>query len=217
MRRAGRLLVAVVVLAVLELTAFAATYTFHTRFYVSTDNAQIEADRVDINAPATGILNRWNITEGTSLRRGQVLGSIHGVGGGRRPARVIKASRGATVGLTVATPGTFVQQGQLLAAGFDLANVWVTARIPESEISRVAVGDPADIHLDAFPDAVIPGVVTKIRAATAGSLEVYPSPDIDPTNVQKIDQYVPVRITPYPTAIPLTPGLNASVQIRVTY
>jgi multidrug resistance efflux pump len=86
--------------------------------------------------------------------------------------------------------------------------------VAESDIGRVAVGDQVSVYLDAYPGRVVAGVVTDIRDATAGDLGIYPSPDVDPTNLQKIDQYVPVRIAPYPTDIPLYPGLNATVEIH---
>jgi multidrug resistance efflux pump len=214
-RRAGWLLVAVAVLAVLELAGFGATYTFHTRLFASTDNAQVDADQVDVNAPATGRLTRWSLTQGSTLRRGEVVGFVRAVGGGPEPQQIIKAPRNGTVGLSAVANGTYVQQGQLLAAGFDLRKVWITARLAESDASRVAVGDLADIYLDAYPNVVLSGVVTELGAATAGQSDIYPSPDLNPADIQKINQYIPVRVTPYASPVPLYPGLDATVDIRI--
>ncbi|HZZ47378.1 MAG TPA: efflux RND transporter periplasmic adaptor subunit [Pseudonocardia sp.] len=215
-RRAGQLLVLVVVLTVLELAAFGATYQFHTRFYVSTDNAQVDADRIEVNAPAAGLVARWNLEQGAPLRKGEVLGQVRGVGGGRQPGRLIRAPGDGTVELTTIADKTYVQPGQTLAVGINLGQVWITARIAESDIGRVAIGDPAYVRLDAYPGTVVTGVVTRIRGATSAESDIYPSTDLDPTNPQKIDQYVPVRIAPYPSGVPLYPGLNATVEIRTT-
>jgi multidrug resistance efflux pump len=214
--RAGRLLVTVAVLAVLELAAFGADYAFHTRLYVSTDNAQVDTDQIDINAPSSGLLVGWAVDQGSPLRRGEALGRIRGYGGGPQPNRVIRAPSAGTICLNNVTNGTYVQQGQMLAVAVNPAQVYITARIAESDIGRVHVGDPADVQLEAYPRLVLPGIVTEIRAATAANLDIYPSPDVNPTNIQKINQYIPVRITPYPTTIPLYPGLNATVEIRTT-
>ncbi|MDT7638699.1 MAG: hypothetical protein QOC83_2987, partial [Pseudonocardiales bacterium] len=60
-------LAAIAVVTLLEAVAFSATYYFGTRRYVSTDNAQVDGDKVDINAPSTGILTNWTATEGTTV------------------------------------------------------------------------------------------------------------------------------------------------------
>jgi hypothetical protein len=61
------------------------------------------------------------------------------------------------------------------------------------------------------------GVVTLIQASAAGQFSVYPSTDTDPTNVQKVDQYVAVRIVPtYTGGQRLLPGMNAAVHIHTS-
>jgi len=46
-------LTAIAVVSLLETAAFSGTYFLDTSKYVSTDNAQVDGDKVDINAPAT--------------------------------------------------------------------------------------------------------------------------------------------------------------------
>ncbi|HEY1971535.1 MAG TPA: efflux RND transporter periplasmic adaptor subunit [Pseudonocardia sp.] len=214
MRNAGRLAAIALALAILELVVFGATYLFHTRLYVSTNNAQVDGDQVSVNAPSSGQLVDWKVDRGIPLRRGRILGSVRGVGGGKQPLRLVRMPSNSTIDLVAVADGTYVRQGQMLAVGYNLSQVYITARVAESDISRVQVGDQAYVHLDADPGTVVLGVVTQIRRASAQDFNIYPSPDVDPTNLQKIDQYIPVRIAPYPTDVPLYPGLNATVEIR---
>jgi multidrug resistance efflux pump len=56
------------------------------------------------------------------------------------------------------------------------------------------VGNPVDITVDAYPHTPVDGIVTEIQAGTAGRFTIWPNPDTDPTNPQKVDQYVPLKI-----------------------
>jgi multidrug resistance efflux pump len=215
-RNAGRVLVFVAVLAFCELVALGSTYLTRDRYYVSTDNAQVDADRVEINAPSNGVLLGWSADQGAPLRRGQVLGRVAAVGGGPQANRVIRAPGDGIISFDAVADRTYVGAGQTLAVGYDPQRVYVTARVPEFDIWRIRVGDPAEVRLDAFPNRVVAGVVEQLQPAAAGNFTIYPSTDLDPTNIQKVDQYIAVRIRPALTDdTRLYPGLSATVDIWV--
>ena len=64
-----------------------------TRNYVSTDNAQIDGDKISVNAPASGTLVDWTGTQGTLLHKDEVIGRIQIQGGFVRPEQPIRAPR----------------------------------------------------------------------------------------------------------------------------
>lgn len=215
-RVAGIVLVLVAVLTVGELVAFGANYLLHDRFYVTTANAQVDGDQIEINAPSSGNLLGSNLDQGSAFRRGAILGRVAAVGGGPQASRVIKAPDDGAIGLEAVHEGSYVRAGQTLAIAYNPSLIYITARVPESDIQHVRIGDPAEVRLDAFPDEVITGSVEQLQPSAAGNFQIYPSTDIDPTNIQKIDQYVAVRIRPYAANdARLRPGLNATVSIRV--
>jgi multidrug resistance efflux pump len=217
-RRVSKILMIVLAVIILaETTAFLGTYFLYSRYYVVTDNAIVDGDAININAPASGTIRRWIGTEGLAMRQGQYLGRVVPTGGGPRPQFVVKAPANATVGINDVVDGVNVAAGQTLAVAYDPRNVWITARVDESAISRVRVGQPVDITIDAFSEIPMTGVVTLIEASTAGQFSVYPSTDTDPTNVQKVNQYVAVRIVPtYTGGQRLLPGMNAAVHIHMS-
>ena len=196
-----------------EAAAFTATYLLHTRHYVSTDNATIDGDAIDIRAPRSGTLLSWSVGPGSTVRAGEVVGRIQEVGGGARPRQVIKAPRAGTVAVTTAVTGQYVLAGTRLATAYD--TVYVTGRVAEDDIGGVRVGSPVDITADAYPDRPLLGRVVDIPTATAGEFTVYPATGADPRNPQKIDQYIPVRIALIDTdGVDVRPGMNVSVAIR---
>lgn len=215
--RASRILfTAVAVLATLETAGFAGAYFLYSRHYVYTDNATVDGDKIEINAPTDGTVTDWSIHDGSAVRSGQVVGRIREVGSGGRPEWLVKAPDAGTVAADDVVDGTYVTAGTNLATAYDLAGLYVTARVKDTEIGQVHPGAPVDIRVDAFPNIDMAGVVSVVQSSAAGQFTIFPAPGTaDPTNPQKVDQYVPVRIVFTSTGgARLEPGMNVAVHIR---
>ena len=208
-------LTVIAVVSLLEASAFAGTYLLYSRHYVSTDNAQVDGDKIDINAPSTGTLANWLVSEGSAIREEQIVGRIQAVGSGAQPNRAVRAPSAGTIAVNNAVAGQYVTAGTKLATAYDFNNIYLTARVEETEIGHVQVGRPVDISVDAFPGVSITGQVWTIQASTAGVFSFFPGPDTDPSNPQKTDQYVPVKISIMNlNGAILVPGMNANVRIH---
>ena len=208
-------LTVIAVVSLLEASAFAGTYLLYSRHYVSTDNAQVDGDKIDINAPSTGTLANWLVSEGSAVREEQIVGRIEGVGSGAQPKRTVRAPSAGTIAVNNAVAGQYVTAGTKLATAYDFNSIYLTARVEETEIGEVRVGRPVDISVDAFPGVNITGQVWKIQASTAGEFSFFPGPDTDPSNPQKTDQYIPVKISIMDlNGAILVPGMNANVRIH---
>lgn len=203
----------IALITAVEAAAFSGTYLLHTRHYVSTDNATVDGDAIEISAPRTGTLLNWSITAGSSVSANEVVGRIQEVGGGARPQRVIKVPKAGTIAVDNATQGQYVTAGTRLATAYD--NVYVTARVAEEDISGVREGSLVDITADAYPDRPLLGRVVDIQMATADRFTIYPGAGVDPRNPQKTNQYLPVRIALINTSgVTVWPGMNVDVAIR---
>jgi multidrug resistance efflux pump len=199
----------------LQVLGFGGTYLLYSRHYVSTDNAKIDGDRVDINAPTSGELTDWNLTQGAGVRPNQILGHVRHIGGGLQTEQIIKSDGAGTVAGYSALDGQYVTSGQTLASTYDLNSLYVTARVNETEIGDVHPGRLVDISVDAFPDTAVTGIVAEIQNGAAGEFTIYPASNEDPTNPQKIDQFIPVKIQLTVTdGLALVPGMNVTVHIH---
>jgi|GEM_PF-3149 len=74
----------------------------------------------------------------------------------------------------VALASTFSRETGLLMTIADLSVIQIKVRVDETDVVRLALGDSAEISIDAFPDTTFVGRVTKIsqsaiQAAAAGS------------------------------------------------
>ncbi|HEO70074.1 MAG TPA: HlyD family efflux transporter periplasmic adaptor subunit [Candidatus Hydrogenedentes bacterium] len=83
------------------------------------------------------------------------------------PMSGIISDRMVQVGQIISSPTNNVGGGTALMTLSDLSRVFVLASVDESDIGRVAVGQPVAVTVDAFPDERFEGEV--VRVATKGS------------------------------------------------
>jgi membrane fusion protein, multidrug efflux system len=92
-----------------------------------------------------------------------------------------------------------VQDGQYVSAGTQvislvpLPNVWVIANYKETQMTRVRIGQPARVTVDAFPGAVLHGHVDSWSPASGAQFSLLP-PDNATGNFTKVVQRIPVKI-----------------------
>jgi membrane fusion protein (multidrug efflux system) len=117
-----------------------------------------------------------------------------------------------------------VVPGQLLQVGQSTFNIvhsdkqWVVANFKETQLSKMAVGQKAAIHVDAFPSHDFDGVVSSFSPATGAKFSLLP-PDNATGNFVKVVQRVPVKIeftNPSDSLLQrLRPGMNVDVDVHL--
>jgi len=115
-----------------------------------------------------------------------------------------------------------IQEGQLIQAGQTMAFIvnqatgkWIIANFKETQVSKMHIGQTADIEIDAFPGKTFSGTIASLSPATGARFSLLP-PDNSSGNFVKIVQRIPVRIklTNAPGEISLLrAGMNATVSI----
>ncbi|MDQ4103714.1 MAG: efflux RND transporter periplasmic adaptor subunit [Actinomycetota bacterium] len=215
LKRSTRIgLVVILILALAAAGAFATSYFLNARNFVSTDNAQIDGDKISVNAPTSGTLIDWRATQGAQLREDQVVGRIEIQGGFARPQMSIRAPAEGTVAVDNAVPGTFVTAGTQLAVAYNLDDIFVTARVDETDIKAVYPGQLVDVDVDAFPDTELTGRVQEIQGGAAAEFSLFPQGNTG-GNFQKVTQVIPVKIAiENRDNLDLVPGMNVTVHIH---
>jgi len=106
-------------------------------------------------------------------------------------------------------PGDVVQPGQTIYSINDLSTIWVTANYEETKISRIRVGAPVLITVDAYSSHAFAGKVALIGAG------IVPSP-FSIGDFTKTTQRVPIKILfdTVPEGMVLLPGMSAEVKIK---
>jgi len=111
-------------------------------------------------------------------------------------------------------PGAMPLAAQPVVSMFDPTTLRVDANIEEKYLDDVAIGDTADISVDAYPTLRLHGRVTEILRATNSEFSLIPAEGVSGTFI-KVTQRVPLRIavTP-PPELALGPGLSVEVRIH---
>ncbi len=113
------------------------------------------------------------------------------------PIDGIVIQRTVDVGQTVAAS---LQSPTIFEIAADLADMQVNASIDESDIGRIAEGQPVTFTVDAYPGETFAGTTTQVR--------------LQPTVVQDVTTYSAIISVPNPD-LKLRPGMTATVSVEV--
>jgi HlyD family secretion protein len=75
---------------------------------------------------------------------------------------IIRAPFDGTIMTRAAEPGEVVQAGTAIVTLLDLSKVYLRGYVPEGDIGKVKIGQPARIYLDSAPDKAIDAEVQRI-------------------------------------------------------
>ncbi len=128
--------------------------------------------------------------------------------------RIIRSPINGVVDKTFVEAGEFVTSGQRLLLVHDPRRIWIEANVKETQIRKLKVGQPVEIHVDAFPDQNFQGEVVSIGNSTTGNFALLPNPNPS-GNFTKITQRLPVRIGIQQQDRMLRPGMMVEVRIDV--
>jgi membrane fusion protein (multidrug efflux system) len=174
------------------------------REQIDTATAQISVARKQVGAAKSVIdarraqVEQANVTIGDLRLTAPVAGQV--------------VNRSVNVGSYVA-PGT-----QLMAIVPD--KMWVTANFKETQLTLMKIGQPVDIHVDAYPGVEFKGHIDSIQRGAGQAFALLP-PQNATGNYVKVVQRVPVRIVfdakngPDPKRYPIGPGMSVVPTVKV--
>ena len=108
-------------------------------------------------------------------------------------ATTIRAPADGLIGNLSAKLGERIAPGQRLLSLVSPL-VWVEANYKETQLTKVVIGQTAEVEVDAFPDQRITAVVESVAPASGAEFALLP-PDNATGNFTKIVQRVPVKLT----------------------
>lgn len=187
---------------------------FHTvaNYAATTDNAQVDGDKIQITAPASGTLVNWHGHMGLQVHRGDVLGQIQIQAPGQ-PRKDIKSAGEGTIAVDNVVEGSWCTAGTQLATAFDLNKIYVTAHVDKFDIADVHVGEKVDINVHADPSTTVTGVVQEIQNP-AEQFSLFPETNRT-GNSQTVNGPIPVKILIADSnGLALAPGMPATVRIH---
>jgi membrane fusion protein (multidrug efflux system) len=109
--------------------------------------------------------------------------------------------------------GSAVVPGLAVVTVVRSGDVWIEANYKETDLDKMAPGQPVEVTLDAYPSTRITGHVASIGRGTGSEFSVLPAQNAS-GNWVKVTQRVPVRIAiDNNPGRPLLSGLSAEVSV----
>jgi membrane fusion protein (multidrug efflux system) len=111
--------------------------------------------------------------------------------------------------------GQYVQPGTRLMTVVPTQALFLIANFKETQLKRMRVGQPVQVHVDALDGPAIDGIIDSLAPGTGAQFALLP-PENATGNFTKIVQRVPVRIRLQLDAAQraaLRPGLSAEVEV----
>lgn len=209
------IITAVLALMLVVIAGVGIYYWYENTYYVSTEDARVSGDIVKVAPQITGKLLEFNVEEGQSVVRGQILGrqEMLNLPDTSLEMALLRSPINGVVLKKQANTGEIVSPGQALAALVDDQNLYISANIDETKVERVKVGETVDVTVDVYPDREFTGTVTSVGRAANSAFSVLPTSSGG--NFTKVVQKVPVKIKIDYKDVQLAPGTNAVVKIHV--
>lgn len=202
---------------------------YNSYHFVSTDNAKVVADLVQVGSLNAGRILRMEVDLGSPVTEGQLIAIVD------IPAVISKsdttntaklgfrdvqdqfvevlAPRSGVVAARWAKAGDTVPAGQPIITLMDAREVWVVANIDEGKIHKVRLGQLVDVRVDTL-GRTVSGTVATISPVTAATFSLLPSQNSS-SNFNKVSQLVPVKVIFSEANLQLIPGSSVGVKIRI--
>jgi len=210
-----KLLLSVFGLIIVALTSIGGYYWYNNAYYVSTEDAKIDADLIRVSPQIAGKLLEFDIKAGDRVIKEQILGRQEML---NQPASNIDMSlvRAPIDGVVIKKQGNvgdIVSPGQTLAVLVDPAKIYITANIKEKKINEIVKGQKVDIEIDQYPGVEFTGYVKTIGLAANSAFSLLPSSTGG--TFTKVIQRIPVKIEFNSKSYKMLPGTNAVVKIHI--
>ena len=195
--------------------------------FVSTKNAHVVADLVQVGSINAGRIIVMDVDVGTSVMEGQVIATVDipavisrsentnttkmGFRDVQDQRTEVLAPRSGVIAARWAKKGDTVPAGQPIVTLMDPRMIWIEADIDEKKIGQVRPGQLVEVEI-AGRDGKLMGRVETVSPVTSATLLSEPSSS---RNLRNVGQVVPIKITLDEDHLSLIPGSSAEIKIWV--
>jgi membrane fusion protein (multidrug efflux system) len=130
---------------------------------------------------------------------------------------IVTAPISGRIAMKNVDPGKYIMPGQALLA-IVKEDIWIIANFKETQITKMTVGQPVEIKVDAYPSIKFKGHVDSLQPGTGAVFSLLP-PENATGYFVKVVQRVPVKIiidSNFDSQHPLWPGLSVVPTVDVS-
>lgn len=209
------IILCIFVAMLITLSGVGVYYWYENEYFISTEDAHVVGDFIDITPQISGNLLEFNVEEGNTLIKNQIVGRIDddGIADVNVNSLLLRAPINGIVIKKEVEEGQYVSVGSTLAVIIDPEKIYITANIEEIKVEKLKEGQSVDIKIDQFEGKVFQGKVEYIGKASNSAFSLLPSSSSG--TFTKVVQKVPVKIELEKNDVNLLPGTNADIKIQI--
>lgn len=118
----------------------------------------------------------------------------------------------AVIDKTFVHDGEYVPAGRRLLMLHDPNDIWISAKVKETEVRHIKAGASANVYIDAYPGESFEATVERIDHATTSQFALLPNPNPS-GNFTKVTQRLSLRLSIQQKDGLLKPGMMVEVEI----
>lgn len=209
------LIIGILITIVVALGSIGFYYWYENTYYVSTEDAKVSADLVNVNPQIQGKLLELNVDEGDKVTKNEILArqEMNSLPDTSVEQSLIRSPINGIVVKKQGTVGELAAPSQTLFTLIDPDKLYITANIEETKIGKIRVGENVDITIDEYDSQKFSGKIKSIGEVSNSALSLLPSSTSG--TFTKVVQRVPIKIQLDDFNNKILPGTNAVVKIHV--
>ncbi|MFW2487300.1 HlyD family secretion protein [Clostridium chromiireducens] len=209
------LIIGILVAIVVALSSIAFYYWYENTYYVSTEDAKVNADFVSVTPQISGKLLELNIAEGDKVTKNEILArqEMNNLPDTSVEQSLVRSPIDGIVVKKQGTVGELLSTGQTLITLVDPSKLYISANIEETKLGKVKVGQPVDITIDQYDSEKFSGKVKTIGEVSNSAISLLPSSTSG--TFTKVVQRIPIKIELDSFNEKILPGTNAIIKIHI--
>lgn len=206
----------ILILMMVTIVGIVGYYWYNSTHFVSTEDAKLNADLLKVSPQISGKLLEFSVEEGDKVNKDQIIGrqDIAGQTSDTLENAIIRSPIDGIIIKNQANVGEMCTAGQTLAYVINQDDIYVTANIEETKLTKLRSGEKVDITIDKYKNKKFTGKIDSIGEASTATFSLLPTSTS--ANFTKVVQKVPVKIKldKY-SNVKLLPGINVVVNIHI--
>lgn len=193
-------------------------YWYQGAHYIKTEDAHIQADQYKVMPQISGEITRIDVQEGDTLQKNEAIAQqdTSNMDPSMIDKSIVRAPISGDVIKVFSKEHETAAPGQTVALMANMDEVYVSANIEETEITKVKEGQVVEISIDTLDGKVIAGKVRKIGEAANSVFSLIPATNTS-GNFNKVKQRIPIEIAiNKPEDLKLIPGTNVEIKIHIS-
>lgn len=209
------ILFAFVIIMMASVLAIGFYYVYKNNHFVSTENAKVSADLINITPQISGKILEINTDEGEYVNKNEILSRIemNNISYENIEKSLIRSPIEGIIVKKRGCIGEFASSSQTIFTMINPKEIYIIAEIEETKINKIKIGQKVEIKIDQFGSIKFDGKVKSISDVANSALSILPSSS---STFTKVVQRIPVKIQiKNNKKIKLIPGTNAIVKIHI--